>query len=177
MTAHALVLGTLFKAPEAGSGGAMTPLESALAYAAAGVAVIPCEPASKEPVWSLVPKEIGPDRKPVPRTGGIRKATRDPATITEWWTMRPDAMVMEHWFDAGFDGLGDPWSRALRPRSHAATARPPASARSPSPPLPRLGADDRAIATTLGISRGDVETHFFRVPSAWCLVSPGREDS
>ena len=71
----------------------MSPLESALAYAAAGVAVIPCEPASKEPIWSLVPKEIGPDRKPVPRTGGIKKATRDPKLIAEWWTIRPDAMI------------------------------------------------------------------------------------
>jgi hypothetical protein len=71
----------------------MSALDYALEYAAAGVAVIPCEPASKEPVWSLVPKDIGPDRKPVPRSGGVKKATRDPATITEWWTMRPDAMI------------------------------------------------------------------------------------
>jgi hypothetical protein len=71
----------------------MSALDYALEYAAAGVAVIPCEPASKEPVWSLVPKEIGPDRKPVSRSGGVKKATRDPTKITEWWTMRPDAMI------------------------------------------------------------------------------------
>ena len=71
----------------------MTPLEIALAYAEAGVAVIPCEPASKEPVWALVPKDIGPDRKPIPRTGGVKKATRDPAKIAEWWAARPDAMI------------------------------------------------------------------------------------
>ena len=64
----------------------------------------------------------------------------------------------EYWFDPGFTGLGDPWCAHRR--------------NTPTPPLPdrlrplaphvlahlRPGADDRVIATTLGISRGDVET-------------------
>jgi hypothetical protein len=64
----------------------------------------------------------------------------------------------EYWFDPGFPSLGDPW---LAHRSHT-----------PPPPLPdrlralaprvlaqmRPGADDRIIASSLGISRGDVET-------------------
>ncbi len=63
----------------------------------------------------------------------------------------------EYWFDPGFPALGDPWTEHRR--------------HTPVPPLPdRLvpfaphvrplihqGADDRSIATTLGISRGDVE--------------------
>jgi hypothetical protein len=66
----------------------------------------------------------------------------------------------EYWFDPSFVGLGDPWCAHRR--------------YTPTPPLPdhlrplathvlpylRAGADDLAIATTLGISRGDVETIF-----------------
>jgi hypothetical protein len=66
----------------------------------------------------------------------------------------------ESWFEPGSQSLGDPWY------AHRLYA--------PAPPLPdrlrpiaphvlpylRPGADDRAIASTLGISRGDVETIF-----------------
>lgn len=66
----------------------------------------------------------------------------------------------EYWFDPGFASLGDPWAEHRR--------------NTPPPPLPdrlrplaahvlpliRPGADDRAIASTLGISRGDVEAIF-----------------
>jgi hypothetical protein len=62
-----------------------------------------------------------------------------------------------YWFDPGFVPLGDPWGEHRR--------------RAPVPPLPdrlrrlaarvlplmRPGADDRTIAATLGIDRGDVE--------------------
>ena len=66
----------------------------------------------------------------------------------------------EFWFEPGFRDLGDPWEAHRR--------------NAPKPPLPdRLrtlarrvrplmgpGADERSIATTLGISRGDVEAIF-----------------
>jgi hypothetical protein len=66
----------------------------------------------------------------------------------------------EYWFQPGFPSLGDPWEAHRR--------------YTPAPPLPdrlrrlaprvapliRPGADERAIATTLGISRGDVEQIF-----------------
>jgi hypothetical protein len=66
----------------------------------------------------------------------------------------------EYWFDPGFVDLGDPWIEHRR--------------YTPPPPLPdhlrplaahvlplmRPGADDRLIASSLGISRGDVETIF-----------------
>lgn len=66
----------------------------------------------------------------------------------------------EYWFDPGFQPLGDPWVEHRR--------------RVPPPPLParlrafasRLGpllsrdADERAIASALGITRGDVEAIF-----------------
>ena len=46
------------------AGCGMSPLDIALEYAAAGIAVIPCEPASKEPIWSLVPKDwAGPQAR------------------------------------------------------------------------------------------------------------------
>jgi hypothetical protein len=63
----------------------------------------------------------------------------------------------EYWFDPGFTDFGDPWSEHRR--------------RAPAPPLPerlrgfapqvrasmRPGADERAIAVALGISRHDLE--------------------
>jgi hypothetical protein len=66
-------------------------LEAALEYARNGFAVLPCEPSNKDPCGCLVPKDIGNDRKPIAGTGGLKKATRDPVIITEWWTLRPDA--------------------------------------------------------------------------------------
>jgi hypothetical protein len=63
----------------------------------------------------------------------------------------------EWWFDPGFAGLGDPWEAHRR----FAPAPPlPARLRRLAPrvaPLLRPGADERLIADTLGISRGDVE--------------------
>jgi Bifunctional DNA primase/polymerase, N-terminal len=69
-------------------------LDAALAYAAAGIPVFPCEPSTKQPIGTLVP----PDRDPRGRgylksSGGFKKATTDPALIKEWWTFRPDAML------------------------------------------------------------------------------------
>jgi Bifunctional DNA primase/polymerase, N-terminal/Primase C terminal 2 (PriCT-2) len=72
---------------------ALSNLEAALAYAEIGLAVFPCEPADKSPVGPLVPLDLGPNRKPIKGTGGLKKATRDPVLIREWWTMRPDAMI------------------------------------------------------------------------------------
>jgi hypothetical protein len=66
----------------------------------------------------------------------------------------------EYWFEPEFRDLGDPWE------AHRRFAPPPTL----SDPLRRVadrvalllhkGADDRAIASTLGLSRGDVETIF-----------------
>ncbi|WP_422930288.1 SMI1/KNR4 family protein [Singulisphaera sp. PoT] len=66
----------------------------------------------------------------------------------------------EYWFEPGYHDLGDPWDQHRR--------------RTPVPPLPdrlrpfapqvlplmRPGADDRSIANTFGLSRGDVEALF-----------------
>jgi hypothetical protein len=64
----------------------------------------------------------------------------------------------ESWFDPGFAGLGDPWDAH---RKHTPTPPLPDRLRAIAPHVRaciRPGADDRAIASTLGISRGDVET-------------------
>jgi len=68
-------------------------LEAALEYARAGAAVLPCEPSTKEPIGSLVPQDRDNGRGPVAGTGGVKKATQDPAKIAEWWACRPDAMI------------------------------------------------------------------------------------
>ncbi|MDB5349987.1 MAG: hypothetical protein JWN86_1234 [Planctomycetota bacterium] len=66
----------------------------------------------------------------------------------------------EYWFDSDFVSLGDPWAEH---RHHA--PKPPLSERL-MPLAPRVlplmhpGADDRSIATMLGVTRGDVEAIF-----------------
>ncbi|MBX6311703.1 MAG: SMI1/KNR4 family protein [Isosphaeraceae bacterium] len=66
----------------------------------------------------------------------------------------------EYWLDPGFVALGDPWAEHRR----WAPAPPlPDRLRPLAPrvrPLMRPGADDRLIASTLGISRSDVEVLF-----------------
>ncbi len=81
-------------------------------------------------------------------------------SFEEWFLRVLNHGGEEYWFRADFAHLGDPWE------THRRLA--------PAPPLPdrlralaprvltlmRPGADDRGIATTLGISRGDVEALF-----------------
>ena len=78
-------------------------LEAALAFAARGWPVFPCDPqqdgpetpaAKKRAKRPLVPgADKGPDGKPVPKTGGLWRATVDEAQIRRWWKRRPDALI------------------------------------------------------------------------------------
>ncbi len=97
-------------------------------------------------------------------TSGDDRARSRPRVIAtsfeEWFLRVLHRGGREYWFEPGFFALGDPWSEHRR--------------HTPVPPLPdrllplaprvmpliRPGADDRSIATTLGISRGDVEVIF-----------------
>jgi hypothetical protein len=79
------------------------------------------------------------------------------ASFEEWFLRLLWEGGREYWFDPGFTDLGDPWREHRR---HAPAPPLPDRLRAIAPrvlPLMRLGADDRSIATTLGISRGDVE--------------------
>lgn len=67
--------------------------EAATFYARAGVHVLPCDPANKRPCGELVPQDLGPDRKRVKSSGGLKKASCNSATILDWWALRPDAMI------------------------------------------------------------------------------------
>ena len=55
-------------------------LQAALNYAARGWLVFPLTPNAKAPLASLVPH-------------GVKDATKDAATIRDWWTQQPDANV------------------------------------------------------------------------------------
>ncbi len=55
-------------------------LEAALKYAARGWLVFPLTPNDKKPLAALVPH-------------GVKDATKNAATIREWWTKQPDANV------------------------------------------------------------------------------------
>jgi hypothetical protein len=68
-------------------------LDAAFPYAAAGIAIFPCEPANKEPCGCLVGRDKDSQGRWVPKSGGVKKATRDPALIESWWRLRPDAMI------------------------------------------------------------------------------------
>lgn len=65
-------------------------LTHALEYARRGWPVFPCDPKTKRP---LIPRDKGPDGKPLANTGGLRKATTDPETISAWWRKWPDALI------------------------------------------------------------------------------------
>lgn len=56
-------------------------IDAALAYAAAGWPVFPCDPRNKRPHPMLG------------HSGGFHHATLNPADIRDWWTRDPDALV------------------------------------------------------------------------------------
>ena len=78
-------------------------LEAALAYAARGWPVFPCNPRVDPPGTpskqrkSKAPLVAGPDRdannKPIPHTGGLWRASTDPDQIRAWWTQFPKALI------------------------------------------------------------------------------------
>lgn len=66
-------------------------IDAALAYAARGWPVFPCSSQTKAP---LVGNDIDPATgKKIPRTGGAKKATTDPAHIRTWWLKWPRALI------------------------------------------------------------------------------------
>jgi Bifunctional DNA primase/polymerase, N-terminal len=72
----------------------MTPtsdmLHFALDYASRGWAVFPCNPLTKHP---LVGRLLDENGDKIPGTGGVKRATKDPQQIKEWWTRNPNAMI------------------------------------------------------------------------------------
>lgn len=75
-------------------------LEAALAYARAGWPVFPCNPmpdvpsAKKKQAKSpLVGSDRDKDLNPIPKTGGLYKATCDEKQIRDWWRKWPNALI------------------------------------------------------------------------------------
>jgi putative DNA primase/helicase len=69
-------------------------LRQALDYAARGWPVLPCDPAAgprcKGPLVARDHDEAG---LPIPRTGGLYKATKDEHQLRSWWLDWPNAMI------------------------------------------------------------------------------------
>jgi putative DNA primase/helicase len=65
-------------------------LEAALGYAARGWPVFPCSPRDKTP---LLPRDKDDGGKPIPKSGGVTKASTDPEKIRAWWKRWPKALV------------------------------------------------------------------------------------
>lgn len=65
-------------------------LEWALLFARRGWSVFPCSPRDKTP---LLPRDKDGEGKPIPRTGGVSKATTDEEQIRAWWRQWPRAMI------------------------------------------------------------------------------------
>jgi hypothetical protein len=97
---------------------------------------------------------------PIFTSGDDLSASRPRVIATgfdDWFLTLLHGGGREYWFDPDFLDLGDPWEAHRR-----YTPAPPLSARlrrlaTRVEPLIGPGADDRAIATTLGITRVDVE--------------------
>jgi putative DNA primase/helicase len=67
--------------------------EAALVYAKHGVPIFPCDPVNKVPIPRRDPDPTGKRKQGVAGTGGVKKATIDPITITQWWKRNPKALI------------------------------------------------------------------------------------
>lgn len=70
----------------------MTPLDHALAYAAAGFPVFPCKATSDKSAGSKAPHLPG-ESTPGKRDGGHWLASRDPVDLRRWWAKWPAALI------------------------------------------------------------------------------------
>ena len=70
-------------------------LDAALIYASAGWPVFPCNPKQRE--GGKRPLVAGADKdehgKPIPKTGGLWRASTDEAQIRAWWGRYPKALI------------------------------------------------------------------------------------
>ncbi|MBY9062315.1 bifunctional DNA primase/polymerase [Sphingomonas yunnanensis] len=65
-------------------------LDAAILFARRGWPVFPCNPRDKSP---LLPRDKDGEGKPIPRSGGVSKATTDEEQIRAWWARWPRAMI------------------------------------------------------------------------------------
>jgi putative DNA primase/helicase len=65
-------------------------LAAALAYAARGWPVFPCNPKNKQP---LLAAKKDAANKPIKGTGGVSAASTDPDQVTAWWKKWPQALI------------------------------------------------------------------------------------
>lgn len=71
----------------------MSVVEHALDWARRGVPVVPCHPSGEAIKRPYLAKDRDEAGNPIPNTGGVKKATTDPAQIRAWWQQWPSALV------------------------------------------------------------------------------------
>jgi hypothetical protein len=81
-------------------------------------------------------------------------------SFEEWFLELLRQGGREYWFDPGFPDLGDPWQAHRRHVEHPALSRRLQPFADRVARLVNTGADERQIASTLGLSRGEVESIF-----------------
>ena len=81
-------------------------------------------------------------------------------SFEEWFLELLRQGGREYWFDPGFADFGDPWQSHRRHVAGASVAGRLRSSPTACAGLHAGGADERKIAASLGLSRGDVESIF-----------------
>ncbi|WP_343526781.1 phage/plasmid primase, P4 family [Sphingomonas sp.] len=137
--------------------------QAALHYARLGWPVFPCSPRDKQP---LLPRDKDAQGNPIPKSGGVSKATTDEAKIRQWWTRWPHAMIGVAVGKAGlllidFDpGTYDVVDRATKEVTGQVTwtlegLKDELASRMDGEYLPD---------TLVSVTRSDGEHHWFRMP-------------
>src|SRR5262249_22787999 len=68
-------------------------LDAALVFGKYNVSIFPCDPMTKVPIPRRDPDPTGKFKLGIPGTGGVKKTTTDPITITQWWNRNPNALI------------------------------------------------------------------------------------
>lgn len=147
-------------------------MEAALAYAARGWPVFPCDPRTKRPLLAADKDEQG---KPIKGSGGLKKASTNEDQVREWWRKWPRAMIgvavgaaglLVIDFDPRTDTVVDAESGEVISEDVWTLERLKAVL------AERVG--EELPDTLVGVTRSGGEHHWFRMPTGEPIGNVGR---